>query len=415
MNERLDAVVIGGGQAGLAASHHLRRLGRDHVVLEEHRVAEAWRRRWDSFTLVTPNWSIKLPGATYAGAEPDAFMSRDDIVDHIERYAAAAPLRTGVRATAVDRDPTGGGWIVETSDGPIATPAVIVATGMFGRPRRPAAAAGLTSRVASLHTDEYRNPDALPPGGVLVVGSGQSGCQVAEELLEAGRDVYLSLGSTGRMRRRYRGRDTMAWAWDLGMMERPAAALEKPSDRYMSNPHVSGKRGGHTLNLHRFAAGGMTLLGHLGGIDGERVTLAPDVHQRIGMTDAVAVEISNVIDGFIARAGIDAPAPAPDNTDEYEGTEGLRQPVLESIDLRDRGISTVIWAGGFSFDFSWIHAPAFDGDGFPITDGGVSAEPGLAFLGLAFLSRQRSTLLSGVGDDAQHVVETLAAQSAVAG
>ena len=232
MNGRLDAVVIGGGQAGLAASHHLRRLGREHVVLEQDRVAEAWRRRWDSFTLVTPNWSIRLPGATYAGSEPDGFMPRDELVAHLERYAGGAPVRTGVRAAAVDRDPVDDGWIVETSEGPIRTRSVIVATGMFERPRLPPSAGALSPRVVSLHTDAYRNPEALPPGGVLVVGSGQSGCQVAEELLEAGRDVVLSVGTTGRMRRRYRGRDTMAWLWDLGFMDRPVTALESPRDRY---------------------------------------------------------------------------------------------------------------------------------------------------------------------------------------
>jgi putative flavoprotein involved in K+ transport len=410
MGTRLDAVVIGGGQAGLAASHHLRRLGREHVVLEQHRVAEAWRRRWDSFTLVTPNWSIKLPGASYAGPEPDGFLPRDEIVAHLERYAADAPVRTGIRATAVDRDSPGHGWIVTTSEGPLSTRTVIVATGMFAQPRRPGVGDGLSPRVTSLHTDEYRNPEALPPGGVLIVGSGQSGCQVAEELLEAGRDVVLSLGSTGRMRRRYRGRDSMAWAWDLGFMHRLTSNLESPRERYASNPHVSGKRGGHTLNLHRFAADGITLVGRLTGIDGERATFAPDVPDRLRFADTVADEISKLIDGYIEREGIDAPAPAPDNTDEHAGTEGFEQPVIESIDLRDRGISTVIWAGGFGFDFSWIHAPVFEADGYPITARGVTSEPGLAFLGLAWLYQFKSSLLSGVGDDAAHVVETLAAQ-----
>jgi putative flavoprotein involved in K+ transport len=408
---RLDTVVIGGGQAGLAASHHLRRLGREHVVLEQHRVAEAWRRRWESFTLVTPNWSIKLPGASYEGPEPDGFLSRDDLVAHLERYAAEAPVRTGVRATGVDRDPTGDGWVVSTSEGPLASRAVILASGQFGTPRRPESAAGLTARVASLHTNEYRNPDALPPGGVLVVGSGQSGCQVAEELHEAGRDVYLSVGSTGRMRRRYRGRDTMAWGWDLGMLDRPVAALESPRERYASNPHCSGTRGGHTINLHRFAAEGITLLGHLEGIDGERATFATNLHDNLRKADFMAGEISKAIDGYIERSGIDAPAMAPDNTDEYEGSDGFDQPIIETLDLRDRGISTVIWAGGFSFDFSWVHAPVLDQDGFPMTDGGVTREPGLAFLGLLFLSRQRSSLLSGVGEDAQHVVETLSGET----
>ena len=411
MGGPLDAVVIGAGQAGLAASHHLRRLGRDHVVLEQHRVAEAWRRRWDSFTLVTPNWTVKLPGATYAGPEPDAFMPRDAIVAHLERYAAEAPVRTGVRVTAVDPAPTGAEWIVETSDGPLRTRAVIVATGMFGQPRRPSAGRALPTRILSLHTDEYRNPEALPPGGVLVVGSGQSGCQVAEELLEAGRDVHFAVGSTGRMRRRYRGRDSMAWAWDLGMLNRPAAALESPQERFASNPHVSGKRGGHTLNLHRFAADGITLHGHLRGIDGERAAFAPDLHASLRKADTVAAEISKVIDGYIERSGIEAPAAAPDNTDEYPGTDGFDQPEREELDLRARRISTVIWARGFNFDFRWVHAPVFDERGFPITQGGLTTETGLAFLGLVFLSKQRSPLLSGVGDDAEHVVETLAAGS----
>jgi putative flavoprotein involved in K+ transport len=246
---------------------------------------------------------------------------------------------------------------------------------------------------------------------VLVVGSGQSGCQVAEELLEAGRDVFLSVGSAGRLRRRYRGRDTMAWAFDVGFFHRPVSALPSPKARYAANPHMSGKRGGHTINLHRFAADGMTLLGRLDGIDGERATFADDLHANLRKGDTMAAEFSGMIDGHIARNGIDAPAMAPDNTDEYAGADGFDQPAHDSLDLRARGISTVIWAGGFAHDFSWVHAPVFDADGFPIADWGVTAAPGLAFLGLLWLHQFQSVTFAGVGDDATHVAETLVAMT----
>src|SRR5215211_64089 len=231
MTDGAATVVVGGGQAGLSVSRELTVAGVRHVVLERGRVGQTWRGRWDSFCLVTPNWSVRLPGHHYDRDEPDGFMPRDEVVRYLERYAAAvdAPVREGVEVTSVRPRP-GGGFELQTSAGAIVAQTVVLSTGAYQRPHRPAGAATLPRELLQIDVEDYRNPEDLPPGRVLVVGSGQSGCQIAEELHEAGRDVYISVGSTGRMRRRYRGRDTMAWGWDLGMLDRPVAALESPHE-----------------------------------------------------------------------------------------------------------------------------------------------------------------------------------------
>jgi len=242
-----------------------------------------------------------------------------------------------------------------------------------------------------------------------VVGSGQSGAQIAEELLEAGRDVHLSTGSAGRAPRRYRGREMFGWLMDTGFGELTADKLPSPQAKFAGNPHVSGKRGGHTLNLHRFARDGMALYGHVADIDGHRVRFAPDLHENLRKADQFAAKLFEEIDRYIEEQGLDTPPRSPENTDEHEGREGFEQPLREELYLGAASIGSVIWAGGYRFDFVLVHAPVLDQDGFPITQRGVTAIPGLYFLGMHFLHNASSSLLFGVGGDASHVAEHLVA------
>jgi putative flavoprotein involved in K+ transport len=403
----LPILIVGGGQAGLALSYCLAQRGLEHQVLEQaERLGHAWRtQRWDSFTLVTPNWTWRLPGDEYAGPDPDGFLPRDEIVARLEQYAArhTLPVQLGLSVTAV-RPLAEGGFTVETSAGPRAARAVVIATGLFQRPRLPAAA-GLSPAVTQLPATAYRQPGALPPGAVLVVGSAQSGCQITEDLLLAGREVYLSTGSAGRIPRRFRGRDTFAWAAEVGIFDKSRDKLEDPRERFEANPHVSGARGGRSLNLHQFARDGVHLLGRFAGAEGARLHFAPDLHTNLAAADKFEAELIKGLNGYIAEAGLDAPPNTlPDLRDGY-----AVEPTLE-LALDARGITTVIWAAGFTWDFSLVHAPVFDDFGYPIQTDGATAVPGLYFLGLPWLRTQSSGLLYGVGQDAALVAERLAAQ-----
>lgn len=401
-----DVVVVGGGQAGLAASAMLARKGIDHVVLERDTVASRWRGRWDSFTLVTPNWTVRLPGGEYDGPEPDGFLPRDEIVAHLERYAQSfgAPVSTGIEVTEVTERPIGG-YRVTTGDGAYDARAVVIATGTFQQPIRPSAGR-LDPTVFEITSSAYRNPDQLPDGGVVVVGSAQTGCQIAEELQEAGRHVYLSVSRAGRVPRRYRRRDLFRWFETIGFFQRPVEALDDPAERLAPNPHASGKRGGHTINLHRFARDGITLVGRLTGIDGTTARFAPDLHDNLAKADTFAGEVRGLIDGFIARNGLE---PEPDDdSDEYDGRDGFDQPILAELDLRAADVGSVIWACGFTRDFSWVKPAHFDAWNYPIQRRDYADSNGLYFLGLHFLHSQKSGLLYGVGDEAAAIADHIA-------
>jgi putative flavoprotein involved in K+ transport len=407
----IDTLVVGGGQAGLASSHSLARRGVDHVVLEARRVGESWRsRRWDSFTLVTPNWMTALPDLPpgVGGADhPNGFLPRAEIVEMLSSWATAlaAPVREGVAVTSVTRDPAGPSYTVETTDGPWRARRVIAATGTNRTPHRPRFAADLPIPIAQLDVIAYRNPELLQPGAVLVVGSGQSGCQVAEELRLAGRDVYLSVGSAGRFIRRYRGRDAFRWTVAGGLFDLTEAQWADPRGRRSPNPHLTGARGGHTINLHRFARDGVHLLGRIEGVTGSRLRIADDLHARLAGADAFAARFRQEIDAQIERSGL--VAPDPDDSDDYPGDDGFRVPLVAQLDLGAAGITSVIWACGFAPDFSYLRLPVLADDGWPIHDGGITGEPGLAFVGLRFQTSAKSDLLFGVAADAARVVERL--------
>jgi putative flavoprotein involved in K+ transport len=413
MPEQVEAIVIGGGQAGLAISYYLTQQGRPHVVLEQAaQVVPAWRHgRWDSFTLVTPNWSVRLPGFPYQGDDPDGFMPGGDVVRHLERYAASfqAPVRCGVQVTAVDPAQDGQGYRVSTADGATyAATTVVVATGSFQFPKPTPFRGALPPEIVQLHSSHYRNPHALPPGAVLVVGSADSGCQIAEELNESGHRVYVCVGRAIRGPRRYRGKDAFFWAITLGRLAQTADQLPAPSARFAPNPQLSGKYGGHTINLHQFARNGVTLLGRLVGVEGHCIALAPDLHENLANADQASENFKQAVDAFIRRTGMDVPEPESDPVDEMRSDAGRYAPA--TLDLQAAGITTVIWATGYGFDYSWVHLPVVDDYGFPVQQRGVTRFPGLYFLGMHLLYNRTSGILLGVGEDAAHIAAAIAAR-----
>jgi putative flavoprotein involved in K+ transport len=405
MTESIDTLIIGAGQAGLSLSYYLTRQQRPHILLDKAgQLADAWRNhRWDSFTLVTPNWHIRLPGGEYHGDDPDGFMPRDEVVGYLERYAAGfnAPVRCGVAATAVKAE--GIGYRVRTAQGDYQAANVVIATGAFQLPKIPPSSASIPPGITQLHSGEYRNPEALPTGAVLVVGSGQSGCQIAEELYQSGRKVYLCVGdSAGRIPRRYRGKDITWWLVQTGFFNRTVDQLPSPMARFAANPQFSGKAGGHTLSLHKFAREGVTLLGRFSGLDGNKVLLTPDLYKKLEKIDKSEADLVKGIDEYISKNGIDAPEETiPSDRDGYAA------PIITELDLNAAGITCIIWAGGYKYDFSWIYLPILGDDGFPVQQRGATAFPGLYFLGLPWLSTFKSSLLLGVGEDAAYIASKI--------
>ena len=407
MTERVETVIVGGGQAGLATSYHLKLTGREHVVLEQATQAgNAWRTgRWDSFTLVTPNWSFLLPGAEYHGGEPGGFMPRDEVVERFERYVADfdLPVRFGVRVTSIERIAETGRYLVTTNDGTIDAANVVIATGMFQRPKVPPMSVDIPATVDQLHSGQYRNPAALRDGAVLVVGTAQSGAQIAQELYQSGRTVYLSVGSAGRIPRRYRGRDIFEWLNLTGFLDRTVADLPSPKAKFAGNPHLSGRDGGQSLNLHQFARDGVILLGHLQGVSGDTIHLAADRHESLAKVDAFEAQILERVDRFIAKSGLDAPAEeVPVLRDGYAADE------MTELGLAASGITTIVWATGYAFDFGLVKLPVVDGDGYPMQTRGVTEYPGLYFVGMPWLSKTKSGILLGVGDDAAFIASEIA-------
>jgi putative flavoprotein involved in K+ transport len=408
MITQVNTLIIGGGQAGLAVSYLLTLLGCDHLVLEQADApADAWRNhRWDSFTLNTPNWQSQLPGAPILG-DPNGFMSRGEIVAYLERYAARLPVHYGTRVKSVEREGRWGSYLVATEGGEsFVSRNVVIATGLYQQPNIPAFSACFPAHMRQVHSDVYRNPDALPKGAVLVVGSAQSGAQIAEELYEAGRKVFLAVGRAGRTPRRYRGKDANWWSDKLGIYDRTVDQLPSPRAKFAGKPHISGTRGGHTLNLHQFARDGVVLLGHLQGVAGYTIKLAPDLHENLAKADQHEADFAKAVDAYVAAAGMLAP----------EETlpilrDGFATPLLSELDLSASDITTVIWATSYRFDFSIVHLPVLDADGFPIQSRGVTDYPGLYFVGLPWLHNAKSGLLYGVGDDAAYIARIIAGET----
>ncbi len=410
MRTRVETLIIGAGQAGLALSRHLTAAGRDHLVLDRGRVGERWRsERWDSFSLLTPNWLVSLPGLAYDGDDPEGFMGKRAVIDLFERYARSfdAPVRTGVAVHRVRRH-AGDRWVAVSDADAYVADNVVVATGHHAVPRIPMGrATALPSGIHQLHTSHYRNPAQLPHGGVLVVGAGPSGQQIAEELALAGRRVVIAAGRHRTMPRRYRGRDAAWWLQQLGSFDRTIDTLADPA-AVRSAPAFVQAGGTRDLDLRRLVAAGVRPVGRLAGVFGGTAWFADDLAATVAEADANVVAFRDAVDEHVRRTGSPAapPEPAPPPPGAWVSDAPGR------IDLDEAGITSVIWATGFRRDFSWIDAPVFDATGEPVQRRGVTAAPGLFFLGLRWMYRRGSDTIHGVGADAEHLAEVIAPRHA---
>ena len=401
MPETAGIVVIGAGQAGLSLSHELAHAGVDHIVLERGRVGQTWRGRWHSFCLVIPNWTVQLPGWPYRGGDPDGFMPRDAIVAHLVAYAGTftAPVREGVNVATVEPG-DGGGFLLRTSSGDIRARQVVLASGGYQKPHRPLAADQLPASLHVIDAEAYTTPGALPPGPVLVVGSGQTGCQLAEELIESGRETHLSCGRAPWVPRRFDGRDAWKWVVETPFNEMTLADLPSPSARLRANPQASGRRGGHDLHYRTLAASGVKLLGHFLGYQDGVAHFAPDVAESVAFGDARYAEICDAIRKTCAARGTQPPEMPPPAPFEIEPVECLRL---------DR-FGAVIFTSGFRPDYTrWVRFPsAFDNVGFPIQrDGSSTVISGLHFMGVHFQRKRKSATFLGVAEDAAVLAERI--------
>lgn len=396
-----DVMIVGGGQAGLSISYCLKERGIDHLVLEKHRIAHSWRnQRWDSFCLVTPNWQCQLPGYAYSGPDPNGFMGRDNIVEYIEAYARsfAPPVKEGITVHQVEkiRD----GFQLVTSAGNYTANRVVIATGGYHTPKIPTFAARLPKSIAQLHSSQYKQPDQLPEGAVLIVGTGQSGCQIAEDLHLAGRQVHLCVGGAPRSPRRYRGKDVVDWLAEMGYYDIPIDEHpQKETVRHKTNHYLTGRDGGREIDLRQFATEGMQLYGRLTNIDGTQLHFDSSLKENLDQADAVSESIKHTIDNFIAKNQISAPP-----GEAYQPVWEPSQTTL-SLDFAAANITSVIWSIGYHTDFSWIDVPVFDGKGYPGHDRGVTSVKGLYFLGLPWLYTWGSGRFSGIARDARYLAD----------
>lgn len=400
-------VVVGGGQAGLSISYLLKEQGIDHLVIEQRKVAYAWSdQRWDTFCLVTPNWQCALPGFPYDGDDPEGFMLKDEIVDYLNRYRAhfAPPIVEGVGVTEITVDAAGVHTVV-TTHGTVAAGQVVIATGGYHKPIIPAMAARLPSSIQQLQAVDYRNPESLPEGEVLIVGTGQSGCQLAEDLHLAGRTVHLCVGDAPRVARRYRGKDVVAWLDEMGYYDLPVDKHPLGTGvREKTNHYVTGRDGGHDIDLRQFALEGMHLYGRLNDVADGAAHFDDRLADYLDGADAVSESIKTSIDKFIADRGIEAPAEA-----RYQPVWQPGAPV-RSLPLDGSRITSLIWCIGFRSDYDWIKASIFDERGYPQHDRGVTPSPGLYFLGLPWQYSWGSGRFSGVARDARFLLEAIVAR-----
>jgi len=402
--EKVETLIIGGGQAGLAMSEHLGKRAVPHLIVERHRIAERWRsERWDSLVANGPAWHDRFPSLAFSDIDPNSFATKDRIVAYFEAIAKQinAPVRCGVEVKSVTRKAGGSGFRAETSDGVIEAGNVVAATGPFQRPVIPAVVPQ-EAGIMQVHSNAYRNPGQLPEGAVMVVGAGSSGVQIADELLRAGKRVYLSVGPHDRPPIRYRGRDFCWWLGVLGMWD---AKTREPGMEHVTIA-VSGAHGGHTVDFRQLAARGITLLGRAGPFKDGVMHCAPDLARNIAQGDAHYLSVLDAADAYAAAHGLDLPA-EPQARKIAADPPCVTHPILQ-LNLAEAGITAIVWATGFVLDFSWLKVDAFDARGIPLHERGVSQVPGLYFLGLPWLSRRASPFIWGVWHDAEYLAGHIA-------
>lgn len=402
----IDTLVVGAGQAGVAMSEHLTHHGVPHLVLEKKRIAEAWRSgRWDSLVANGPAWHDRFPGMMFSGCDADSFVAKEQIADYFTAYAKTfnAPIRTGVEVFSAERLDGRPGFRVETSQGIIEAQRIVVATGPFQRPTIPAIAPQ-DSAVHQIHSAQYYNPQQLPEGGVLVVGAGSSGVQIADELRRAGRAVWLSVGAHDRPPRRYRQRDFCWWLGVLGLWDAPA---NQPGKEHVTIA-VSGAQGGNTVDFRQLAHQGITLVGQTQSFTEGKAFFRDDLADNIRLGDASYLALLDAADDYIARNGLTLPE-EPEARFFLPDPDCLTQPLAE-LDLQKAGVRSIIWATGYTTDYRWLKVNAFNEQQRPQHHRGVSSEPGVYFLGLPWLSRRGSTFIWGVWHDAKYIADQIAIQ-----
>ena len=409
MNERIDTVIIGGGHAGLTMSYFLSQCGREHVILERGRLAERWRsERWDSFCFQFPNWTIELPGYKYQCDDPEAFAPGREVVRFIEDYAVfvKAPTRCGVEVTSLERAGGSSRYLLSTNNGAMEAANVVIATGPYQLAVIPSLSAHIPNDILQVHSNAYRNPAQLPPGAVLVVGSGASGCQIADDLNQSGRQVYLSVGRHSRRPRKYRGKDFAYWGPVLGTTEQIVDTVPEQL-RKGSEILLTGANGGYDVDLRAMAARGIGLLGHLQGINSSELILADDLTQNLGRGDESLENFKRAVDDYVTKNGLDFPAEPEPAVEPY-----IPSPVSR-LNLKDAGISSIVWASGFRCNFDWVRLPIFDEAGAPAHRRGVTQCPGIYFLGLRWLYKRKSAFLlrASGAEDAAYLGEQIMARN----
>lgn len=406
--EQKSVVIVGGGQAGLSVSYYLSEAGLDHVILERHQKFHSWREnRWDSFCLVTPNWQCRLPNFPYAGNDPDGFMVKEEITDFLDAFAETftPPLVENCEVTKITKRP-GGGYLVDSTRGNFTTDQVVIATGGYDNPIVPPYADQLDPSICQMHSVDYRRPAQMPEGATLVVGTGQSGVQLMEDMHLEGRKVHLAVGPAPRAPRMYRGRDSTDWLYEMGhyaitidQHPNPEHAVSK------TNHYMTGRDGGHEIDLRKFACEGVSLYGSVSGMEGRKIQFLPDLETNLDDADQSYLGIRDAIDAHIAKHNIDAPQEPP-----FEKLWRPDQEITE-IDCEKEGITSVLWAIGFRPDYGWIDVDVFDARGRPVYDRGVCREEGFYFIGLGWLNTWGSGRFLGIDADARHLAGRITAQA----
>jgi putative flavoprotein involved in K+ transport len=413
-NSVYDVIVIGAGHAGLSVSYFLKKQGLNHVIFERGRIGESWRsQRWDSFKINTPSWINNLPGEKYEGSYPDGFYHLNEFIEYLYKYASrhSLPVKENSKVISLDEGGSDGKFKLKVSANGSTNDyfcsQVVVASGIMNEKTVPSFSSEISPDIFQIHASEYRNPARLPEGAVLVVGSGQSGCQISEDLVGAGRKVYLSTSKVPRAPRRYRGKDTVYWFVKSGFWDVETGNISDPQIFQMRQPQISASGPlGHTLSLQSLTKEGAVILGKLDKANGEIIYFQPNAAGHVRFADESSKKIKDMIDEFILKNGIDAPPPEKDEADEPDLTASCASDITE-LNLKENGITSIVWTTGFGADFSWIKLPVLDNKGNPKHVNGISEVEGVYFLGFPWLRKRKSGIICGIAEDAEFIAEKI--------